>query len=537
MTKTLAIGLDGATWTLLNPWIEQGILPNLKKIINGGTIGNLESTIPPVTAPVWISYATGKNPGKHGCYDFVYANKTLCDLKVISTKNINGKTFYEILKNYKKKIILINLPGSYPPLTDEITITSLMTKGDNCVFPPTLLDEIHSFKQYRISPNMGLALNHKTNEFIEDIRKLEHNRFKCAKELFIKEWDFFFILFSGTDWIQHEFYNKLKRNKPEDISEYIELYIEIDRYIGWFFTQCECETNIILMSDHGFKEYVGCFFINEWLKHEGYLHVKKRMTKTETFLTAESASKAKQMKTNIALPNFLMSRLSLFKAFVPLYRHIKKIIPIEMNFDFMPNLDKSIAYCTTNELRGIYINSELKFVNGIVKQDEYEKIRDEIILKIKSLKSPKNGNTLFKSVKKKEDVYFGEMQDNAPDIILELDEYTISSDLHPSIFENKFTKPCNQHDPNGIFLAHGPDIKQNATIEGARIIDLAPTILHMYGVPIPRDMDGRVLTEIFREDSEMAQREIVYEEDKTKAEKDKAALKNRIGKLKQKKKI
>ena len=118
MVKIVIIGLDGATWKLFDNLIEKNFLPNLNKVIKKGIIGNLESTNPPVTAPAWVSFATGKNPGKHGCYDFILPRNSLDYTRTISSKDISGLTFYEILNLVNHKGTIINLPNSFPPRTN-----------------------------------------------------------------------------------------------------------------------------------------------------------------------------------------------------------------------------------------------------------------------------------------------------------------------------------------------------------------------------------------------------------------------------------
>src|SRR3989304_843271 len=209
MSRVLIIGLDGATWDLIKPMAEAGTLPTLKNVMDHGVWGNLQTTIPPFTGPAWVSFATGKNPGKHGIFDFLLPKKSLNDLKTTSTKHIKGETFYEILNEKGKKCILVNLPGSYPPRIGEIVVTGLCTPGNDFIFPPDLIDEIPEFKNYRIFPDVSLEQDGRVTEYINDIRELEKTRFECAKKLFKRKWDFFFILFSGTDWIQHIIFDKL----------------------------------------------------------------------------------------------------------------------------------------------------------------------------------------------------------------------------------------------------------------------------------------------------------------------------------------
>ena len=530
--KVLVIGLDGATWDLMRPWAEKGILPTFKKLMENGVYGNLESTIPPITGPAWVSFATGKNPGKHGCYDFVLPGKTLNDKKPITTKDIHEKTFYETLNEKGKKCILINLPCSFPPRINDITITSLLTQGDDFIFPPELVDEIQELKNYRISPDMSLMVDGKVIDHINDIRRLEKNRFECAKKLFEKDWDFFFLLFSGTDWIQHQIYDKLVYGMFDENSDPIRAYKEIDKYMGWFIDNAPQNVNILFMSDHGFGLYEKTFGINKWLKEEGYLKVESGSRQTSLFKIGQNVKKARDERINIKLPTFLSNYLKLFTWLFPFYRKLKSVLPIEVRTNFQPKLSETIAYSMTSvssNFCGIYINDKKRFVDGKVEMVDYENIRTEIINKLKQLKDPKTGENIIRKIWKKEDVYFGSRLDAAPDIlVMLLEEYGFNFGFFTAkTFSDKHMGKINGHALNGIFLAYGSNIKKGIEIPNAKIYDIAPTILYIFGIPIPKDMDGSVLKEVFEDDSELAEKEVVYQELE-----EKEKIKERIRKLK-----
>src|SRR5204863_625770 len=84
-SHVFVIGLDGATFDLIHPFIAQGYLPNLQSLISKGSSSELSSTIPPVTASAWTSFMTGKNPGKHGLFDFMQRRKDSYDLAPVSS--------------------------------------------------------------------------------------------------------------------------------------------------------------------------------------------------------------------------------------------------------------------------------------------------------------------------------------------------------------------------------------------------------------------------------------------------------------------
>ena len=509
--KTIVIGLDGATWTVLDYLMNQGIMNHFKGILNRGVRCILKSTIPPITGTAWVSFATGKNPGKHGCFDFTYPTTSLDILKTISSKRINGRTFYEYLNENGKKNILINLPGSYPPRTDDITITSLFTKGEQFVFPSSLKEEIQTLKDYRLTPDMKLFTNHEKKEYINDIRKLERNRFECAKELFKKEWDLFFLLFSGTDWIHHVLYDKLATGELPADHEAVQFYKEIDHYLNWFSQNLDENTNLIVLSDHGFDTYKGEFYINEWLRKEGYLFLKNQSTTTEKeHKWAEEFAKASENKIKvIKLPFFLKEFLQKNEAIksmsIKLYKWMRDKLSLRFEVETSVDLERSVAYSTSGELNGIYINCKNRFSNGIVEQENYERIRLEIVNKLQTLKD-KHANRIFKNVWTKEEVFKGEMLHEAPDIVIELGEYVIGGNFPMQILEEN---QVIYHHSDGIFFGMGPAFKRNKQIDNASILDLAPTILYLMEQKVPQDMDGKVLTWLMK-DEFVEKRQVQY---------------------------
>jgi len=264
--KCIVIGLDGATFELINPLIKAGKLLAINKMMDKGAHGVLKSTTPPLTGPAWVSFATGKNPGKHGCYDFELPRDNLDQIETISSRDITGQTFYELLDREGKKCVLINLPCSYPPRIGGVVITDFLTRGSDFIFPKNLMQEVPELNRYRVVP-----MHHSNiRKYINDIRELERVRFECAQKLFRRDWDLFFILFQGTDWIQHKIYHRLVAG---EYPAAIRLYQELDSYIKWFMDNAG-KIPTLIMSDHGFHAYKKAFAINKWLMEEGYLKIK-----------------------------------------------------------------------------------------------------------------------------------------------------------------------------------------------------------------------------------------------------------------------
>lgn len=486
-------------------------MPNLKKLIDNGTRGTLLSTKPPVTAPAWTTFATGVNPGKHGCYDFFIPGKTIDEFHPVNSTKIKVPTIYELLKDHNKKAVLINLPNTFPPkVADFPTITSLMTVGDKYIFPESLKEKYPSLNDYRLTPDESIKISHDTPTYIRHIIDLEKKRLVAVKELFTGEdWDLFFWLFSSTDWISHLVFNEMITGKNPEALQVFEI---VDEFFGWLRDHLPPEANLYILSDHGFTYYTELFYINRWLEQEGYLttttgkgNLEENATIRRKKLDAARDKKQIRFKVNKRLLKTIFFHPTLEKLAKKFYRKVlKKIIPIHIDVNIGLDLaNTKICFPRGSMLQTLYVNYKGTFDDGIVTdQAEYDRIRSDVKAKLENLYTP-TGKRVTEHVYTKEELYGEHPPTPSPDLHCKTKDVWIVGHLHSkSIFEQAIS---NKHDEYGIFIAYGPDIKSGNTLENATIADLCPTILHHFDLPIPDYTDGKVL-EVFKSDTSAAQR-------------------------------
>lgn len=518
MSKVVVIGLDGATWELLMPLATKGFLPALAKLMSSGSYGELHSTVPPLTATAWASFATGKNPGKTGVFDFVMPGTSLGDMTPVTSRDIYGETFYEILNDNGRRTIMANLPLSYPPRTGNPTITSIMTQGSQLIFPENLTERIPELKEYRLIPNFDLKIQGNVEGYIEDIRSLEQIRFRCAQKLLGLEWDLFFVLFSGTDWVQHEVYDMMISGSLGYDHVAFQLFRDIDSYVGWFVDHLPNGAHLLLVSDHGFAAYKGVFYLNQWLKENGFL-VTRYTTKPATAAQhrfakgiADAKPKAKRSiarRAGAAIACALMNALQT-SCFHRLPSILQKYGPCA-NLPLAVDYRRTRAVCTSIELSGVFLNPTGRFRNGIVEAGDASELRERIISGLRNLRDPITNGNAFGMVADRSEIYWGERAMLAPDIAVVPNNFLAIPNLPSQGRSNLFDqRKANFHSLDGIFLAYGPAVQEGHRIHQARIYDIAPTLLHILGVPASEDMDGRVLKEIFADDSELAKRPVEY---------------------------
>jgi predicted AlkP superfamily phosphohydrolase/phosphomutase len=179
------------------------------------------------------------------------------------------------------------------------------------------------------------------------------------------------------------------------------------------------------------------------------------------------------------------------------------------------------VYATYDELvsRGLRINLLGREPQGIVRPGaEYEALRNSLVKKIEALRRPDSGEEVVNKVHLRENLYHGPHADAAPDLVIEWRDEAFFS-TRPTADSTQIDGECpvklsnlqttGDHRPNGILIAYGRGIREDRRIGPFDIKDVASTVLYAMGVPVPRNMDGRVLTELF-EDSYLANRPIIW---------------------------
>src|SRR5215831_14739608 len=145
--RVLFIGLDGSTFDVLDPLVNKGLMPSLKRFTEEGVRGPLETTIPPITPTAWVSWMTGKNPGKHGVFEFLLRRAGSGDLPdvPVSSHSRDGVPFWDVLGQMGKRAIVTNVPCTYPPsMVNGLMVSDFLTPRGrrDFTYPDSLLGEI-----------------------------------------------------------------------------------------------------------------------------------------------------------------------------------------------------------------------------------------------------------------------------------------------------------------------------------------------------------------------------------------------------------
>ncbi|WP_188979986.1 alkaline phosphatase family protein [Halocalculus aciditolerans] len=484
--NTVVVGLDGAHFEILEPWIDAGELPNLQRIFESGLTSDLESVLPPVTSPNWKAYSTGKNPGKFGI--FWWENIDLDEKRVYYPEDRKHNTIelWEILAQ-DSPVGVIGVPTTHPPKSINGFVVSGAPDGDNTGYasPPEVEKLLDRKLDYRVMPEH--RINPRDSESLSEIYDVIDSRFRAAK-LLADEYDLSFLQVTTfyINVLQHFLWRSEDTLKGWKI---------IDNHIGEFLDD---ETDVILMSDHGSTKIDTVFHINTWLANNGYLSVNTGISSKlqELGLSRERIGKfvdsvgVGNLARNLA-PDRLLNSL-----------------PDEQGELKRGQKTNHINWTDTLALAS---GQGPVYINAPKDSKEYHIIREKLIDELTDIRGP-SGTAVAKEVVKGEDIYSGPYLDEAPDLCI---NQTPGVHIQGGIGRNEiFSNPSDgnwraENKRNGLFAALGPSFR-SGSIDGLSILDLTPTILHLYGNPIPSDMDGCVRKDVFSPESGLANRDIEY---------------------------
>ncbi len=524
--KVLIIGLDGVPLDIIQRWTSSGHLPVLRRLMDDGVVGPLRSTIPPTSGPSWSSFVTGMNPGKTGIYDFLCRREGSYQFPPVNASQRGGTTLWQYLSDAGYRVGVLNLPMSYPvEPVKGFMVSGWMTPyaATDYTYPPELAAELkRKVGNYRIYPTETFTESRKES-FLKATYDLLDMRTRAALYLArTKPWDVFTAVFFDTDRVLHQLWHYLEPDHPwrtdrEDREWVIRDYFQrVDESIGRLLESTDEQTLVIILSDHGMGRANNFIVLNNWLLDTGLLRLKR---------DPWTGFKQFMFRQGFTLRNVhqIADRLRLARQaeYVAGYfvDHLLKIA-------FLSFLDvdwsHSKAYSFGRHLGSIYVNVQGREPQGIVQPGvEYEAVRDEIERLAHEFRDPRTGRKLIGEVVRREEVYSGPYLDRAPDVILRPRE---ASDIFFGLadFGHRDTvstvyRYSGMHRDHGMLIMRGPGLRRGGTIEGALIQDLAPTLLHVMDLPVPADMDGRVLADAFAAEY-MASFPVIIAEPSTPAE-------------------
>jgi predicted AlkP superfamily phosphohydrolase/phosphomutase len=508
--RVVILGLDGATFRVLDPLMDQGHLPNLTRLRREGLCGELASTIPPVTPCAWSSFATGKNPGKHRIFDFIYREPATYRVAPVDARRRAGATLWHLADEAGLRACIFNVPLTYPPepLRQGVLVTGLLTpptRGVIYTHPPDLARELDRITgTYRVGIEQAYSPGLEAR-FRKNLLTGLERRAAAARYLWHQgPWDLFVAVFNETDTVQHGLWHAWDPAHPrhrQDLGRrfgdaFARVYSRLDREVGWYLDQLGPEDTLIVMSDHGAGPLRSFFFVNNWLLRTGLLRLR-----------GDPLTRFRRAALDLGLtPNSIFNGLlrlggGALKRLTTFGRGQRWLARLFLSFADV-DWTRTRAYSFGN-MGPLWVNLKGREPQGSVEPGaDYEEVLKELRHELLHLRGPGDREPMVEHLWRGDELYTGPYVEEAPDLLfmprdmqyVAFGDYAFAG---ARLFQASLGISAS-HRLAGVLLAHGPTLAPGthpagAGGAGAKLEDIAPTVLHLLGLPVPSDMDGRSL--------------------------------------------
>ena len=486
MLRTLFIGLDGATFTILDqltgPLPGTGVvMPFLAKFMASGARARLRSTPNPLTPPAWISIMTGRSPGHHGVFDFIRAEEKAGQMyfTLYDSRDIRTETIWSIASRQNRKVVSLNFPMTAPPRKINGALVPGFVPWKHLrrnTTPADLYERLAVIPEFD-PKSLAWDFDHEKQacEVLDDSEvenwvayhlPREKQWFRIAEYLLNEDKpDFLAVMFDGTDKMQHQAWAFLDANlAPKNPTPFerrmrelcLDYFRALDGYIEALVSAAGESAQVFMASDHGFTATTEVVRINTYLHQKGYLH----WARTDD-------SEASRRRENSQFANIDWSR--------------------------------TLAYCRTPSSNGITIRVSDGPGQPGIRPEQYEEFRRQLMEDLHELRDA-HGEPVVRDILKREDCFSGPAMRQAPDLTLVLRDYGFVSirNLEPAVMPRDLA--AGTHHPDGVFMAGGRGVVAGAVVDRLDIVDVAPTLLYSLGLPVPQDFEGKVPRDFFSED-------------------------------------
>ncbi len=483
MTSTLLIGLDGATYTVLQPLMdgscEEGVvMPFLASLIETGYSAKLRSTKHPLTPPAWTTICTGRTPGYHGVYDFVRFEDLGHDVyfTLYDSRDIRTETLWELASREGKSVVSLNFPMMAPPPEVNGSLVPGFVSWKHLrrnMWPRTLyarIDKIDGFDPKELSWDFERESQIGDVMPDDELYKWVYNHLPRDRQwsrigmhlLTEDKPDIFALMMDGTDKIQHQAWHVLDPEMWTGGADeaaravrklVLQYFHELDGYVRDLYEAAGPDAQLVIVSDHGFTGSDKVVRINLYLEQLGHL----------TWRESDGSEAAKRRD----MANFA-------------------------NLDW----DNTQAFCPTPSSNGIVIRKRTKKCPNGVPETEYEAFREKLIAELLELRDPDTGEQIITGVMKREDAFPGPAMENAPDLTLTLCDHGFVSVRNRAPVVVTRPVALGTHHPDGIFIMAGPGVthKRGADME---IADTTAIVSYSAGMGVPRNFEGHIPDDLF----------------------------------------
>jgi len=510
------VGLDGVPPELLQEAISGGHVPTLESMQSQGASGTTKTVVPPLSMAAWSSFATGRDPGGHGIYNFMLKNSGSYGTQFADAQTLRNFSipYWEYLDANGLSSGIMNLMPGYPPSESQgFHIGDIVTSPPkkNYMHPPGLAEEIdENIGEYLLYPYSSYTPDQSEEaleQYLEDLFRMEENRAEVGQYLIENyDCDVYTFVFSGSDSIQHCLAHirdeDHPRHAPEHVDNYKDKPLELlnlyDEFLRWLRAYKGSEDVIIVLSDHGHSPVYRQINLNSWFYNNGYLELKHNLlTRLKLFGYNYIFDSFERVLHKLGLFSKIKGAVAQSGSSDNDERSLKDLLTIsQLDYDW----EQTDAFTVASGGQ-IYLNTSDKHPIGHITQENYDQIRESLKQDLLEIEDPETGEKVIESVYYGEDIYSDKFEETRPDLaVLPTSKFQIQYPQTMKTTDVFDTPPkpgshTSEEDRDGIFVAVGGGAAGDQ--HEVDIIDYAPTLLGLLNVPVPTEMAGEVRTDVF----------------------------------------
>jgi len=439
--RVVFIGIDGTPFTFMQRLIAEGRAPNAKRLAEQGSLLRMDSVWPWVSSVAWSSMMTGVNPAKHNIFGFIDRDPATYKQFIPTSRNMQAKTLWEVLSEAGKRVIVVNVPVTYPPRqVNGILVGGFLSPSlEKAVYPESYLPTLQSLG-YIVDADPWKARESK-DLALEEVNKVLDARIHTLFHLFDnEEWDYLHVHVMETDRLHHFLWQQMEEGHPTYAPAFYDFYRRIDDMLGQLAAKLDDHTTLMWMADHGFCTIKKEVYVNRWLADQGWLKLRN---------TPPDRKKG-----------------------------LDEIDPSSVAYSLDPGR--------------VFLRVRGREKEGVVAPGaEYEALRDEIAAAALALRDPEDGAAIFQAAFKREELYHGPYFELAADLVLApYDGYDPKGPLYKETLTYKGDELVGMHtyDDAQLYVS-GQTIPQTRF----NVLNVMPTILRLMDVPQPPGLDGESL--------------------------------------------
>ncbi len=483
--RFLVLGLDGATFDLMDPLMEAGELPFLRSLVRGGLRAPLTSVYPAKTIPAWYSFATGKDPGELGIFGFTEPDGGPGRSKFVQTFR-PAEAIWDRLSRVGLKVGVLNLPlrTGYP--LNGFLVPGFFSEASE-TFPREIRSELEGALGCAYPGELPVYHAAERNSWMDAATRAVHQRAQVAVALTQSHApDFLFVLFRETDRVEHQLWNELSRPVSEIPNDLIEFWRSVDTacaQVDAAFRAAGGPAITLVLSDHGHGAVKSDFLTNRWLAEEKFLvfqhgdDLAARNLLARGILASQHFALGRRLGPRIA--TFLDRRDR---------KRLARWVAGETSFEQMSSRidwEKTLAYSYPVP-EGIYLNR----YNPTLTSERREEVLRELRRRLEAYPEA------HIEVLDPREIYHGKNLGRAPSLLIRVDGMTTEPWMdfrypRPLIRDRpEFFFGTGTHRMNGILIAAGEGVRPGQVSPALSLLDVAPTILEAMGAPTPEAMVG-----------------------------------------------